>query len=218
MFSFRNSSDHEDEDLKIIVIRPGATSYDYERCIQGDLSVRLTEAGRGEVRLLAEELKTEDIRYIYSSPNEPALETAEIISRTLNVPRKRLEGLRNQNQGLWQGMRVDDLRRLQPRIYRQWAESPLSVCPPEGESLFYVTQRVRDAISSITRRHRGGTVGLVVGEPTASLVLCCLKHEEIHHLWDHIGNHGCWEEVDVVSENNMRDDFQKRFPKTLFSR
>lgn len=199
-FSFRNSDEFSRGELKVLIIRPGATSYDYERCIQGDLNIRLTDDGREEVRLLADELREEEICFIYSSPCEPALETAEIIARVLNVPRKRLDGLKNQNQGLWQGMRVDDLRRLQPRVYRQWAESPLSVCPPEGESMIPVAERVENALSAILRRHRSGTIGIVVGEPTASLVRCYLRKEEAHHLWDTIGTHGDWEEVEVAAE------------------
>ncbi len=200
MFSFRSSVENEEGELKILIIRPGATSYDHERCIQGDLNVRLTEEGRNEVRLLADELRAERMSFIYTSPCEPALETAEIIARALNVPRKRVDGLKNQNQGLWQGMRVDDLRRLQPRVYRQWAESPLSVCPPEGETLLSVRKRVEEVISSILKRHRSGTIGIVVGEPTASLVRCYLKHEDAHHLWDFIGVHGDWEEVEVTQD------------------
>lgn len=186
--------------MKILIIRPGATSYDHERCIQGDLNIRLTEEGRDEARRLADELRAEGMTFLYTSPCEPALETAEIIARVLSVPRKRLDGLKNQNQGLWQGMRVDDLRRNQPRVYRQWAESPLSVCPPEGEPMALVRQRVENAISTILKRHRSGIVGIVVGEPMASLVRCYLKHEDVHHLWDGIGEHGDWEEVEVAQE------------------
>lgn len=200
MFSFRSQADSQDGDLRIVIIRPGETNYDNERCIQGDLNVRLTDKGRHEVRKLAEELMAEGIRYIYSSPCEQALETAEIIARTLNIPRKRLDGLKNQNQGIWQGMRVDDLRRLQPRLYRQWAESPLSICPPEGEPLGSVSQRVETVIASLLKRHRSGIVGLVVGEPLASLVRCYLKREKVHHLWDLIGTHGRWEQVEITPE------------------
>ena len=200
MFSFHSSSTDGEGELKIVIIRPGATHYDNERCIQGDLNVRLTDEGREEVRKLAEELLTEEIRYIYSSPCEPALETAEIIARVLGIPRKRLDGLKNQNQGIWQGMRVDDLRRQQPRLYRQWSVAPFSICPPEGETLDTVSRRVEETISSLVKRHRGGTIGLVVGEPLASLVRCYLKRETIHHLWDSIGTHGRWEEVEITPE------------------
>ena len=39
------------------------------------------------------------------------------------------------NHGLWQGMIIDEVKRKQPKVYKQWQEHPENVCPPEGEML-----------------------------------------------------------------------------------
>lgn len=183
--------------LRILIIRPGATVYDTERCIQGNLSISLTEEGRAEVHQLADELASEQINMLYCSPCEPALETAELLARALAVPRKRLDHLVNYNHGLWQGMRVADLRKCQPRIYRLWSETPERVCPPGGEMYYEVLDRIRSSIRLILQRHKSGTVGVVVGEPLASLMSSYLKSEEVQNLWNAIGEHGNWEPVEV---------------------
>ena len=32
-------------------------------------------------------------------------------------------------------MLIDDVKRKQPKVYRQWQEQPEIICPPEGEML-----------------------------------------------------------------------------------
>lgn len=198
-FAFRDSTEFQfgQETLRVLIIRPGETLYDKERCIQGNLNVRLTEEGRREARRLATDLCDEDLQRIYYAPARSAEETARIVSETLDVPRKALDGLRNQNQGSWQGMRVGDLQRRQPKVFRRWGMAPESIFPPGGEDFRDVQRRVRSALQWVLRRHRDGTVGLVVCEPMAAFVTCQLKSEEAKNLWDYIGLHGLWEPVVV---------------------
>ena len=60
---------------------------------------------------------------------------------------KSVEQLHNLDHGLWQGTLIEDVRRKQPKVYRQWQEQPETVCPPEGEMLPQAAQRVRTALS-----------------------------------------------------------------------
>ncbi len=55
------------------------------------------------------------------------------ISEALGLKLKKLDHMENLNQGLWQGVLIDDVRVKQPKVYRQWQEHPETVCPPEGE-------------------------------------------------------------------------------------
>lgn len=197
-FSFTHSNDYQDRSLRILIIRPGETTYDSQSRIQGTLNLELTEKGQEEVDTLAEELLEEQLQFLYSSPCEPAPVTAERLAQILSIPKKILPGLQNQNQGLWQGMRVEDLQRSQPRVFRIWANCPESIFPPGGEAFHEVTKRIEATIEWILKRHHQGTVGLVVGEPLASYVRCYLKSEEAKNLWNTIGIHGLWEPVDVA--------------------
>ncbi|MDO4569219.1 MAG: histidine phosphatase family protein [Planctomycetia bacterium] len=198
-FSFSQTSERKAEEsiLRILIIRPGETTFDEQRCIQGNLDVRLTERGRDEVQKLADDLKKEMISQIYYAPCHSAQETARDIAQELRIPKKALEGLQNQNQGLWQGMRVNELQQRQPRNYRNWAASPEAIVPPGGESFQDVTHRVQKTIQWILKRHLSGAIGLVVCEPLASIVRCRLKCEEAKNLWNYIGLHGLWEPVEV---------------------
>ncbi|MDO4576157.1 MAG: histidine phosphatase family protein [Planctomycetia bacterium] len=196
-FSFGKNDAFQETSPRILIIRPGETAYATQTRIQGNLNLKLTEEGRLEVDLLARQLLREEIQFLYASPCEPAPETAERIAVFLDIPRKILPDLRNQDQGLWQGMRVDELARCQPRVYRIWGNSPEAVAPPGGESFEDVEKRIRSAVTWILRRHSRGTVGVVVPEPLASYLSSYLRSEDAHNLWDSMSLHGQWEPVEV---------------------
>lgn len=189
-----------EDNLRILIIRPGETLYDREGHIQGNLNVRLTEEGKYEAVQLAEDLQYEDVQQLYYAPTQSAEETAQIISNFLNIPMKSLNGLKNQDQGIWQGMRICDLKRSQPKVYRRLASRPDSIYPPGGEDFAEVKKRVENVIQWILRHHHTRTIGLVVCEPLATFVRCQLKSEEARNLWDYIGIHGLWEPVEVQNQ------------------
>lgn len=179
--------------VQIILIRPGTTDYDQQGRIQGALEVPLNEEGASEVTRLTEELRALGIEAVYAPPCEPARQTAQAIATALKVKFKKLDRMQNVNHGLWQGLLIDEVRRKQPKVYRQWQERPDNVCPPQGEMLGQAEQRVRMAMSKLLKRHRDGVIGLVVPEPLASLVRRYVSHGELGDLWKAAAEHGRWE-------------------------
>ena len=184
--------------VQIVLIRPGSTDYDTENRIQGDLDVPLNPAGTNEVKQLAEELRTFGVNGVYASPQKAAVETAAIIGEILKVKTKTLDRLANLGQGLWQGMAVQDVKTKQSKVYRQWQEQPRTVCPPGGEMLDEVEKRIQVALSKLIKKHKDGTIALVVPEPAASLVGSCISGREIGDLWKTVGVHGSWEILEAT--------------------
>ncbi len=138
---------------EIVLIRPGCTDFDEQHRIQGALDLPLNERGIQQVQMLAEQLRHTGLDAIYTSPSEPAKSTAEAIGRELQVPVKEVEGLRNLDQGLWQGLQIDDIRKKYPKVYKQWKESPDTICPPQGEMALDALERVRKALRKPLRRN-----------------------------------------------------------------
>ena len=112
--------------------------------------------------------------------------------------------MQNLDQGLWQGMHVSDVRRKQPKVYRQWQEQPENVCPPDGEMLSQAQERIRAAMSKLLKRHKEGVIALVVPEPLATLVRHFIKQDELGDLWKAIGGHGYWEVLEVEPASRWR--------------
>lgn len=178
---------------QVVLIRPGSTDYHVQRLIQGNLDVPLNAEGEEEVKRLVEEVRPLGVDAVYVSENEPALQTALSLAEALDVKCRKLERLRNLDHGLWQGMAIDDIRRKQPKVYRQWQDAPECVCPPQGETLEAADDRVRVALAKIMKRHKGRVVGLVVPEPLASLVRRYFTQGQLGDLWQATQEHGNWE-------------------------
>ncbi|MHC4177742.1 MAG: histidine phosphatase family protein [Planctomycetota bacterium] len=186
--------------LKIVLIHPGSTDYDRQHRIQGALDVPLNEQGSSEVAELVDQLAGKGIETVFASSGQPAQQTAQAIADGLGIKLKKLDRMQNLDHGLWQGMLVKDVRRKQPKVYRQWQEQPENVCPPEGEMLSQAEDRVRAAMTKLLKRHKEGVIALVVPEPLASLVRRFLQKGELGDLWKVTNGHGHWEILEIEPE------------------
>ncbi|HOP78519.1 MAG TPA: histidine phosphatase family protein, partial [Thermogutta sp.] len=90
----------------------------------------------------------------------------------------------------WEGMRIEEIRTRQPKIYRQWQEIPDCICPPEGETIEEAETRVTECLQRLLRRHKNQAVGLVVAEPLASIVKRLITQTPLGDLWKAESRHG----------------------------
>jgi probable phosphoglycerate mutase len=189
--------------LSIVLIRPGSTDYDVQQRIQGSLDIPLNEQGTIEAAQLAEVLRDKNIQALYAPVSQPSLQTGQIIAKALGIKLRKIERMENLNQGLWQGMLIEDVRRKQPKVYRQWQEQPENVCPPEGEMLGDADDRVRAAFTKLLKRNKEGVIGIILPEPLRSLARRFIIHEELGDLWKAPNGHGSFEVLEVDTEEPM---------------
>jgi len=166
-----------------MLIRSAATDYDLQGRIRGILDMPLAAAGIAEAERAADAARSARPQAVYAANAACALETAGIVARACGLAVRRLKPLRGFDQGLWQGMLVEELCRRQPRLARQWQEHPWSIAPPEGESLEAACSRVEDALETILDRHAAGRVVLVVPPPLDRLVRWLVSGEPLDDLW-----------------------------------
>jgi broad specificity phosphatase PhoE len=183
--------------LTVILIRPGSTDFDEQGRIQGTLDVPLNQHGGDEVARLVEELRSSGMGAVYHAPCASAQQTAEALAAALSLKPKRLDQMENLNHGLWEGMRVEEVKRKHPKVYRQFQDQPDSVCPPQGETLDTARARVQATLRKLLRKHRDGVIGIIVPEPLARLVRSQLNRSELGDLWTAGEEHGRWEAIEV---------------------
>lgn len=183
--------------VQIVVIRAGSTEFDEQGRIKGTLDIPLSEAGVSQVGKLVGELHGRSIDHIYASPLLSAKQTAEAIALDHRVKVKTLDELQNLDHGLWHGKLIDEVRVSQPRVFRQLQEHPETVCPPQGEPVGAAMERVRELVSRLLRKHRSGTVAIVVPEPIASFVRSTLCQCEVGDLWKAECECCGWQAIDV---------------------
>lgn len=167
----------------LVVIRAGSTDFDLNGRIRGTLDIPLCPAGLAEAQAAATALTATPPTAICAAPDACSLETARHVARACGLRVHRLDDLVNLDQGLWQGMLVEDIRLKQPRLYRQWQDNPWAVSPPEGELLEDACGRVEAALERMLRRHPAGRIALVVPAPLDQLVRWLTAGESIGDLW-----------------------------------
>ncbi len=169
--------------INILLVRAGKTDYDCQNRIQGVLDLPLSEEGWQKVAALAEELNRQQVEAIYAGPDQASQQTAELVAVSLQQKVKTNKDLHNLDLGLWQGMLIEDVKNKQPRVYKQWIEHPETICPPEGESLSAARERLQAALDKIAKKHKSGTVAMVLAEPLASLLCNLVREDDLGNLW-----------------------------------
>jgi broad specificity phosphatase PhoE len=186
--------------VQLLLVRSGCTDFDDQGRIKGTLDIPLNRAGEGQAASLVADLHTVEISYLYASPCRSAMQTAELLAADHKIKVKTLDELQNLDHGLWQGKLIDEVRTSQPKVFRQLQDHPETVCPPQGEPVGAALDRVRAAVAKLVRKHRKGTVALVVPEPLASLVRSIVSDQDLGDLWKAECECGGWQLIDVQPE------------------
>ena len=183
---------------QLLLVRPGATEYDQQGRIQGTLDVPLSEDGRQQVEAMAVELANLQPALLFTSPGQASTQTGELLGEALGLKPRSLDKLLNVNQGLWQGMCIDEVKTKQPKVFKQWLSHPETVCPPEGETIPHAKQRIREVLQKMLKKQKDDTtLLLVVPEPAASIVKHLLCDCELGDLWHAAKRADRWELIDL---------------------
>lgn len=183
----------------VVLVRPGCTDFDEQKRIQGSLELPLNDRGQDQLAKVIDAIRNQPVEAVVTGPCDPCRSTAEAVARALDVTIKEKKELCNLDQGLWQGLCVDEIRKKFPKVFKQWKESPETVCPPEGETVTLAIERMIGALKKPLKKYNCFVV--VASEPLASLVSCTLRGETP----EDIGNSmfGCCKDqlVEVIQTN-----------------
>jgi len=157
----------------IILCRHGETDWNVHGRYQGRTDVPLNERGRQQARDLARRLGEQPIHVVYSSTLERAYDTALEIAGPRGLEVRRDPRLDEIDQGLWEGMRHDEIMLHHPEKLAGWQEHSIDLRLPEGETLEEVRLRVRSALDDMMLLHQG----LVVCVVAHSVSMAVVKHE-----------------------------------------
>ena len=146
---------------ELVLIRHGETDMNRELRFQGQVNVGLNEVGHEQARRLAARMAGEKADAVYVSDLLRACQTAEPIAGGLAVPYVTESGLREQNFGRVDGMRVEDIQRDHPEAWAGWLRFEEDFAMPEGESTRDFHARVMAAVQRLVAAHPGETVVVV---------------------------------------------------------
>ena len=180
-----------------------------DRRLQGTLPLPLSDKGKIALKQVAQILKDYEFGTIYNSGNESSGPTAEYLADLCEVKTRKITELRELNCGLWQGLRIKDIKKRYCKAYKQWRSDPASVCPPEGEQLDNCRDRVIDALKTIFRKSKTDTVVITAAAIVAALIECLLTGKTMENIWE-IADHDT-----VVKKFELTDRLDSDLPEAL---
>ena len=182
---------------RVLLIQAGPTPWDIDNRVTGAHSLPLTTDAVAAMRALAHSIAPAPERIYLHEANEACREAAGIFGEAFGVPSRDEDRIGEMRLGLWEGLTREELRRRFPTVLPQWQQDPLSVLPPEGESLGQAIDRVKPALAKVLKRHRGNSVCLVVRPLMMQIIHGLLRGESPEVIAGHLNNVDVMETIDA---------------------
>ncbi len=170
----------------LLLVRHGQTDWNVEGRYQGQDGPGLNEAGRAQAEAVARELAVARPDALFSSDLPRALETAQIIGRTVGLSVQLEPRLREIHQGIWQGMLYSDIQQRYGEALRRFREDPLHSPPPGGETLAQLKARITAALDDIAARSPASRVIVVTHKLPIALLRCMEAGCPFDRVWQMI--------------------------------
>ncbi len=136
--------------MKIYIIRHGETTGDLEDRYGGSYDDHLTEKGREQLALTADNLAGKGIEIIFSSPLIRAKESAEIIQEKIGASIEYVDGLRERHYGVLTGLTKNEAKEKYPEAVANYQDPKNTV--PDGESYEDFNKRVISTFQSLAAK------------------------------------------------------------------
>lgn len=142
----------------VYLVRHGATDWNLHKRAQGQADIPLDDKGRLQALDVAKQLATFDIRAVYSSDLQRAVDTAEPIAHARGVEAITDPDLREIDQGEWTGLPVAEIERRWPEL---WGVARHYNARPGGESPRQVRERALRALRRAVEANPEGSIVVV---------------------------------------------------------
>jgi broad specificity phosphatase PhoE len=144
---------------EVLLVRHGETDDNAAARFQGRRDTLLNERGRAQSRALAQRLRDEGLRALYTSPLQRARATARIVGDVLGLEAIVDERLMEADAGDWSGRLIADVIADVPAEWARWRAADPTFRFPRGESVAEQAARVHAALVDVAR---GSLPALVV--------------------------------------------------------
>lgn len=200
--------------MNIYLVRHGQSEGNLKKLHQ-DANTSLSDKGMAQVGVLAQRLKTIPIDIIYSSPFTRAKQTAEIISKELNLPIEYWENLKERKRPTeLEGLHIDDPQAIEikKQISKNWLKGDWKYS--DDESLEELKTRGQQVVDHLLKKHKKQNVLCVSHGTIMKMIVACAvfgKRLTPEIFWE-FNNH-TWSENTGISHL----EYTKRFGWSLQS-
>lgn len=157
----------------LYVVRHGRTALNVEDRYLGALDPPLDELGLREASELAEILGGR-VGAVVCSPKRRAVQTAEVLASSWNVPFQVISEFAERNVGVYEGLTKEEARLAYPSLWEQDITRQWDVGPTGGESIKVVFERVAKGLRMLQSDFASHNVVLVAHGFVAQVVRAIL--------------------------------------------
>jgi len=162
--------------MNLLLVRHGETVSNLEKIYAGRSSEWLTERGIIQAKEVSEKLKHFDVQALYSSPIQRAIQTAEIIGKTLGLNVIIEDAFQEMAMGAWEGLHEEKVALLYPEEWQLWHSRPAELELQGRETLDGLLKRVLKGIYKIQEVH--GLQNVVIVTHVAIIRVLLLWHSK----------------------------------------
>lgn len=171
---------------KLILIRTAQTDWQTQGRLAGDTDLKLNEQGSLQAAADARAVAQFDPQMVYCGVEEATHQTATIVADELGLKAKTADDFREINLGHWEGLTQEDFCQRFAKVHRQWRTDPLSVEPPEGESISTVAGRLETGLEKVRKRRDCERIVLILGRFAFAVGRCKFDDGDYEHFWEYI--------------------------------
>ncbi len=184
--------------MKFILVRHGETVANIEKVYSGWSNYDLTEKGKLQIKILAEELKTYNVDVIYTSPLGRTMETATEIAKITEKEIVIDDNLREINFGVFDGKTAKQIEETYPVEWDNWIKDYECYKIPEGECLKDMLNRVKGFMDSI--KNKDGTCIIVSHAGVIQSIVTYLLDLDLKKMWHFQCTTGGYIEIDYKND------------------
>jgi len=184
--------------MKFILVRHGETKANIDKIYSGWSNYELTEKGKLQIKILAEELRTYKVDAIYASSLGRTMETAKEIGKIIGKEVVSDDNLREINFGVFDGKTAKEIEESYPNEWKAWLKDYESYKIPDGECLQDMLNRVKGFIDKV--KGNDGTYIIVSHAGVIQSIITYLLDLELKKMWHFQCAPGGYVEIDYIND------------------
>jgi broad specificity phosphatase PhoE len=142
------------------LIRHGQSAGNAEGRFGGHGATPLSKLGEKQAQLTARTLAKEGIAAIYSSDLHRAVQTAEPLSKLIDIPIVTTSAFRERHVGVLEGLTFDESKASFPKDYYALVNRNIHHIITEGESYRQLLRRTTSELRAILSKHAGQRIAI----------------------------------------------------------
>lgn len=172
--------------MKLYLIRHGQTEWNVERRMQGWQDSPLTSVGVEAAEALGRYLKDTKIDHVYCSTSGRASKTAELICKGRDIKPVELDELRELCMGKWEGVKIDEITKLDTLRHDQFLNDPMRFDGGSGESFLDIMSRTKEFLADLVSKHGESNDQILVVTHTVTIKAFILNilGKTAAHIWE----------------------------------